>query len=280
MNMSPTSTANFVPGDCSARIKLERSKRSWTQERLAEATGLSPRTIQRIERTKRNWTQAELAKKAGVSARTVQRIECGLSAAPETIRLLTDAFGIRPDELTGKNNQRLSFKAPYAKSLTRTFTVFSIFWIICAFALFPIMCGFYSMNPAHVFAYFAAFMAVYTLNCFVLPISFSIKKGKLVVQHFIFATRYDLSALTNIEPRPDAMMGAMPLSFPIIVSSAWYRSALLGTFRAFVNDEANIVLMEFGKKKILVSPDDPAAFVAAIQESVQGVCARHGDSTI
>jgi transcriptional regulator with XRE-family HTH domain len=242
---------------------------------LKTSTDLARRI--RIERTKRNWTQAELAKKAGVSARTVQRIECGLSAAPETLRLLTDAFGIRPDELTGKNSQRLSFKAPYAKSLTRTFTVFSVIWIIYSFALCPVMCGFCGMNPAHVLAFFAAFTMINFLNCFVMPISFSIKKGKLVVQHFIFATRYDLSALTNIELRPDAMMGAMPLSFPIIISSAWYRSALLGTFRAFVNDEANTVLMEFGKKKILVSPDDPAAFVTAIQESVQGICA--GENT-
>lgn len=32
-------------------IKLEREKRAWTQEHLAKASGLAPRTIQRIEKT-------------------------------------------------------------------------------------------------------------------------------------------------------------------------------------------------------------------------------------
>jgi hypothetical protein len=75
-----------------------------------------------------------------------------------------------------------------------------------------------------------------------------------------------------------AMMGAVPLSYPVIILSAWYRSALLGKFRAYTTNEANCVILEFGKTKIVVTPDAPQEFVAAVRESVQGICAEDGNA--
>jgi len=40
-------------------------------------------------------------------------------------------------------------------------------------------------------------------------------------------------------------------------------------FRAFVTDRANCVVMEFGKKTIVISPDNPQAFVEAVREELR-----------
>jgi len=108
------------------------------------------------------------------------------------------------------------------------------------------------------------------LNTFTFPASFSFKNDKLVVQHVIFATRYDLAKLTGYEVNPDAMMSALPLTFPILVASAWYRSPLLGTFRAYISDQRNCVVLEFGQKKIVVTPENPQEFVEALREQARG----------
>jgi hypothetical protein len=65
------------------------------------------------------------------------------------------------------------------------------------------------------------------------------------------------------------MMGSVPLTFPLVTLSAWYRNALLGTYRAFVTDPAHMVVLRFGNKTIVVSPDDPAAFIEAVRAELR-----------
>ena len=76
--------------DCSSRIKLERQKRSWTQEQLAERAKLSPRTV--------------------------QRIECGADASAETLRLIAEAFGLSAEALRA-SPVRTHFRAPWSRSV-------------------------------------------------------------------------------------------------------------------------------------------------------------------
>lgn len=45
-------------------------------------------------RTDRGWSQEHLAEAAGISLRTVQRIETGLAAAPDTLQALAAAFQV------------------------------------------------------------------------------------------------------------------------------------------------------------------------------------------
>ncbi len=45
-------------------------------------------------RTERGWSQEHLAEASGISLRTVQRIETGLTAAPDTLQALAAAFQV------------------------------------------------------------------------------------------------------------------------------------------------------------------------------------------
>jgi hypothetical protein len=49
--------------------------------------------------------------------------------------------------------------------------------------------------------------------------------------------------------------------------TGWYWNRKLKTHRMWVTDPKNAVLLTFGDKRIVVSPDDPAAFVAAVKTS-------------
>jgi DNA-binding XRE family transcriptional regulator len=53
----------------------------------------------RVLRKNRNWSQEELAQVSGVSPRTVQRIENGADASYETKRAFALAFNIEPADL-------------------------------------------------------------------------------------------------------------------------------------------------------------------------------------
>lgn len=57
-------------------------------------------------RQERAWPQEHLAEAAGVSMRTVQRIESGFPCATETLLALSAAFGIDPRQLTETVNSR------------------------------------------------------------------------------------------------------------------------------------------------------------------------------
>lgn len=54
-------------------------------------------------REKLNLTQEELAEKSGLSARTIQRIEAGAKLKGHTLNVLADALGIEKDDLVNPN---------------------------------------------------------------------------------------------------------------------------------------------------------------------------------
>jgi hypothetical protein len=47
--------------------------------------------------------------------------------------------------------------------------------------------------------------------------------------------------------------------------SGWYRSKRLGVFRAYVTDLNRTVVLTFPRRKIVLSPDQPEAFVEALR---------------
>jgi transcriptional regulator with XRE-family HTH domain len=224
----------------------------------------------RAERRKKSWTQEKLAEKAGLSVRTVQRLECGTQPSTDTLRILAQLFGLDVADFLAAASKpaKTRFRATYSKGMIRTFTVMVVIFILIPFA------AIFMEKAAHIdcrigMKLYPWFMLLYIVNMLTMVNSFTIKGGKLVIQHFLFKKSYDLAALTGIEACPHAMMGSVPLTFPLVTLSAWYCNALLGTYRAFVTDPAHMVVMRFGKKTIVVSPDDPDAFIEAVRAELR-----------
>ncbi|HNX04542.1 MAG TPA: helix-turn-helix domain-containing protein [Opitutales bacterium] len=224
----------------------------------------------RAERRKQSWTQEKLAEVTGLSVRTVQRLECGTQPSTDTLRLLATAFGLDVADFLAEAAKpaKTRFRATYSKSMKRTFTALAVVFIGLPFAAI-FMEKVLGIDCHSSMGMYKWFMLLYIVNMFTMTNSFTIKGGKLVIQHFLLKKSYDLSRLTNIDICPHAMMGSIPLSFPVVTMSAWYRNALLGTYRAFVTDPAHMVVMRFGKQTIVVSPDDPDAFVEAVRAQLR-----------
>jgi transcriptional regulator with XRE-family HTH domain len=223
--------------DCASRIKLERQKRSWTQEQLAE--------------------------RARLSTRTVQRIECGAEASAETLRLIAEAFGL-PAENLRTAAVRTHFRAPWCNSIKIITAIVVALVLALPFII-----------PARSYLWVSTVCWGGLLFCLFFSVQgYSVRAGQLHVHRLGWVTRFDLARLSAFDVNPHAMMGSVRLFgigglFCIL---GHFRNGVLGHYRAYATDPSRSVVMEFGDRKIVVSPDDPLAFVEALRDATKGVC--------
>lgn len=100
--------------------------------------------------------------------------------------------------------------------------------------------------------------------------------GRLAILRPFHTTHLPLSGLHAAEPRPEAFKG-------VVVKAGngglggfigWFWSRSLGGFRAWVTDPERSVLLRFTDRQVIISPDDPAAFIAALEWQRGGRAAR------
>jgi hypothetical protein len=91
--------------------------------------------------------------------------------------------------------------------------------------------------------------------------------GMVLVRRLFWTTRISLMGIKGVEANPQAMKRALRLlgNGGAFVFAGLFRSRDLGMFRAYVNDFRRSVVLRFPARTIVVSPDDPAAFVQAIK---------------
>jgi hypothetical protein len=100
---------------------------------------------------------------------------------------------------------------------------------------------------------------------------YSVLQGKLLIHRLGWATKYDLTRLSSVEISPGATVGSMRTMgigglFGFV---GHYHNAVLGSYKAYATNDLNTVVLVFEEETIVVTPDDPAGFVAA----VEAVCA-------
>lgn len=96
---------------------------------------------------------------------------------------------------------------------------------------------------------------------------YSVIDGKLLVHRFGWATSFDLAELRAAEFSPGATMGSIRLlgNGGLFGFVGRFRNAVLGPYRAYATDDANTVVLEFPDLKLVVTPEEPAAFLAALE---------------
>lgn len=97
---------------------------------------------------------------------------------------------------------------------------------------------------------------------------FTIQNGVLLVHRLLWDTTIPLAGLQSAEVVPHAMSGSLrtlgnggAFSF-----TGRYWSKSLGHYRAFVNDWKRPVVLRWPERTIVLSCDDPEAFVAALRQ--------------
>jgi hypothetical protein len=90
---------------------------------------------------------------------------------------------------------------------------------------------------------------------------------ELVVQRLLWATRVPLDGIDRAYEDPQAMAGSVRVfgNGGLFAVTGLYRNAKLGMYRAYVTDRARAVVLRMGPKAIVVSPEQPAAFLSTVK---------------
>ena len=74
--------------------------------------------------------------------------------------------------------------------------------------------------------------------------------------------------LPSAEADPVALKGSIRLAGNggLFAFCGWFRNSKLGVYRAFCTDLAHAVVLRFPDRTVVVTPDQPDKFVAAIRE--------------
>lgn len=101
-----------------------------------------------------------------------------------------------------------------------------------------------------------------------------IKGNVLGIRRLLWETEFDLSSLVSVYRDAKAMTGSIRTmgNGGLFSFSGKYRSGKLGSFRAFVTDFRNCVVLKFDKHVIVVSPDNPEMFVVILSNIQNGSC--------
>jgi len=97
---------------------------------------------------------------------------------------------------------------------------------------------------------------------------FTIESNILRIQRLFWTTRLPLSGLLSVAVTRNAMRGSRRLcgSAGMFSITGWYRSPALGTYRAYVTDLQDTVVLRFPGRTIVVSQQNLDRFAAEISQ--------------
>jgi hypothetical protein len=96
---------------------------------------------------------------------------------------------------------------------------------------------------------------------------YSITKDAIIIHRLLWNVRLPTTGLTAASADPRAMRGSLR-TFGIggcFSWSGWYWNRSLRSYRAFVTDPHCAVILRWNKRTAVLSPDDPARFIASLQ---------------
>ena len=105
--------------------------------------------------------------------------------------------------------------------------------------------------------------AILLISASFLVRGYSISDRHVTIHHLFFNRRLPLQKLTSVAIDPGAMAFSVR-TFGIGGLGGyigWFRNERLGSYQAYVTDAANMVVLVFGKRAVVISPARPADFV-------------------
>ncbi len=95
-----------------------------------------------------------------------------------------------------------------------------------------------------------------------------ITEESLFVQRLFWNTQIDLSNLSSCEVNPTAMARSLRTfgNGGMFCISGYFHNSTLGNYRAFATDPKLSVVLRFSDKIIVVTPDNPQQFAAALRD--------------
>lgn len=93
--------------------------------------------------------------------------------------------------------------------------------------------------------------------------SYIVSGNSLLIRRLLWNTDIDISMLSSAEYDPKAMTGSIKIfgNGGLYSFSGRYKSGKLGSFRVYVTDYKNCVIVKTAERTIVVSPENPELFV-------------------
>lgn len=202
-------------------------------------------------RTQHAWTQEQLADKTGLSARTVQRLERGETASMESIQGLAAIFDVSPEDLIAEPN-RAHFSAPWSRKLQITTAVFLAIIIGATLPQGPYL-SWVGLGVLLVAALFSVRgYSVVDGKVLVHRLGWSTRLDLSQLEQ--------IEANPGVMMGSVRVMGVGGL-FAFLGT---FRNELLGVYRAYATDGMNSVVMNLKGSTVVVTPDSPSEFVKAV----------------
>jgi hypothetical protein len=112
------------------------------------------------------------------------------------------------------------------------------------------------------FGTFLVLVAIYCVR------GYELAPGELRVRRLLFDTRWPIDESATATVRPKAMRGSWRLwgNGGLFAISGIFSGSGLGRYHAFVTDPARTVVVTTRRGIVVVSPDRPAEFAAAIEQ--------------
>jgi hypothetical protein len=149
------------------------------------------------------------------------------------------------------------FRAPWGRELT---------------ALTAISTGMIVMAVTFVWSQGARLTPVLMLGILAVPLALTVRgyelaPGELRIRRLWWDTRWPLDGAITAAVRPDVMARSWRLwgNGGMFAVSGRFSNAALGRYRAFVTDFKRTVVIETPRGIVVVSPEHPEQFVAAIE---------------
>lgn len=164
-----------------------------------------------------------------------------------------------------RQNRRMErFAAPWALRLRTATTVSIVVLLGMPFALYAVQ----PENGLLVPAIFAVFGCVaIALGAMFVIRGYRLDEQGLHVERLLWADRVPLDELRRAWVDHEATAKSMRLfgNSGFFCIAGLFSNRKLGRYRAFATDPVRAVVLEFSKRKIIVTPDDPWAFQAALR---------------
>ncbi len=97
---------------------------------------------------------------------------------------------------------------------------------------------------------------------------YALDGATLLIRRLLWTTRISLSGLESVESVPKAMSGSLRTfgNGGLYSFTGWYWNRPLGSYRAWVTDLRNTVVLRVGGRTLVISPEPPEAFVATLRD--------------
>jgi hypothetical protein len=116
----------------------------------------------------------------------------------------------------------------------------------------------------------SVFAAFFTIR------GYTVTPDAIRIQRLLWSTELPLSDLVSARFEPRVMRWGIRTfgNGGVFSISGWFYGRRLGAYRAFVMDPRRTVVLEFSSRTVVISPDNPEAFVDEITERIGASTAK------